>query len=638
MRRRKWISLCLLMLMVCLLAGAACAEKRTLAFGYEADIPEGVEITKEEWTPDNPNLIYRMDGTYEDGKEKFMVVWCDSGTRPAINPSARFVDGFNLMSESLWGTLLATSDIGGADIESERYQVMFNQMSTFASQIEHVLSGDGAYQNQVEQTTFKKMTPIVLDEVVNLDEGELNVPLKMRAEYGNEKLVVMDESNRTVLWVRKLPALNIQNYPDADEQMLSGLIQNMQAALEASGLNPNNYDISQETLEANAWKGLRAEYCITAPEKNGEGFATLKEFDSGAQLVVFEGGCSQDEALAMAHSAVIFYLDDTKEEQLIRDGSHLDIGYDNLYTFPVGKNQFVVEGALVGTDTQNVTLECREEELEDGMQTTWGYMDERGYFTEVLTYQYLPMPEAFQSNTLTMSDEEYLTQMENALAYVGGKHLDKLQSVVYMKDGTQWTPELVKSKFAVIMAFIDESAEQLLAESSDVFEFNYEAHFALRDARIVTGYFAPIDKENVSVDRIWNAGGRRWIQTHSFDLFGQDSVNGYAAIALFDGALHLIETPNYHYASGTFRRNDGSVTSAISQKTGAIEEAKASGRQTAIVATKSSPLTLRETPEKSGAKILSIPKGETVFVIQEGDWALIEYNGKQGYVDGKYLK
>lgn len=56
------------------------------------------------------------------------------------------------------------------------------------------------------------------------------------------------------------------------------------------------------------------------------------------------------------------------------------------------------------------------------------------------------------------------------------------------------------------------------------------------------------------------------------------------------------------------------------------------------VNTKSSPLTLRQAPGNNEQKILSINKGETVTVLQDGDWPLIEYNGHQGYVNGQYLK
>ena len=59
---------------------------------------------------------------------------------------------------------------------------------------------------------------------------------------------------------------------------------------------------------------------------------------------------------------------------------------------------------------------------------------------------------------------------------------------------------------------------------------------------------------------------------------------------------------------------------------------------TAIVATKSSPLSLRETPEQNGVILCEIPKGATVTVLEKGDWPIVEYNGQTGYVNGKYLK
>ena len=41
---------------------------------------------------------------------------------------------------------------------------------------------------------------------------------------------------------------------------------------------------------------------------------------------------------------------------------------------------------------------------------------------------------------------------------------------------------------------------------------------------------------------------------------------------------------------------------------------------------------------QSGRTICKIPKGETVKVLKKGDWAKVEYDGEQGYVNGKYLK
>jgi len=68
------------------------------------------------------------------------------------------------------------------------------------------------------------------------------------------------------------------------------------------------------------------------------------------------------------------------------------------------------------------------------------------------------------------------------------------------------------------------------------------------------------------------------------------------------------------------------------------EESVQQALRTAVVNTKSSPLSMRETPDQSGKTILEICKGETVSVLEEGEWPLIEYGGRKGYVNGKYLK
>lgn len=632
MTMRKIGTLVILFVFLCLAACTVQAETMTLAFGYEIDVPEGVEITKEEWTPENLKHIYRIDGTYENGKEEFFVIWCDSNNRPNAAISAKYIDGFNIMSDRLWGSLVATSDIGGQNYESDQFQMLANQMEEFASHIENALANNGTYQGQIDQLTFKKLTPVTLDSTATFDEGQLDIQSNMKAEYGNEKLVVTDESGRTILWLSMLPRISIAYYQSAEDRMLDNMILNMAGALEAAGLNTENYDLTKETLEKNAWKGSRAEYCITAPEKNGEGFAILKVFSSGSEIVVYEGGSSWDEAMAMAYSAVIFFKEGTFEKNII-PGVLNTVTEDAVkFTLPVGKNQFVIDIAEYREGFGNVNLECRETEYEEGLQTAWGYVNEHGMFTEVLVYQYLPMPEEFQANTVILTDDEYLSQIEEALAYIGEKYLDKLQAAFTLESGTPWTKENVRTYAPQIIEMIEDQIWQPMD--------SYETYFALRDALAVAGYFAPIDREKVSAQHLaWNAGGRRWVSTKYSDLFGNNSIQGNSgAIALFDGALHLIETSSCEYATSTFRRNDGSITSAINQTSNNIAEAKATGKQTAVVATKSSPLTLRETPDKNGAKILTIPKGETVFVIQEGDWALIEYNGKQGYVDGKYLK
>lgn len=56
----------------------------------------------------------------------------------------------------------------------------------------------------------------------------------------------------------------------------------------------------------------------------------------------------------------------------------------------------------------------------------------------------------------------------------------------------------------------------------------------------------------------------------------------------------------------------------------------------ARVATQEDPLTLRATA--GGRKTGEIPKGETVEVLAEGEWALVRYGDKRGYVSAQYLE
>lgn len=56
----------------------------------------------------------------------------------------------------------------------------------------------------------------------------------------------------------------------------------------------------------------------------------------------------------------------------------------------------------------------------------------------------------------------------------------------------------------------------------------------------------------------------------------------------------------------------------------------------ARVITQEDPLTLRATA--GGRKVGEIPKGETVEVLAEGEWALVRYGEKRGYVSSKYLE
>lgn len=90
-------------------------------------------------------------------------------------------------------------------------------------------------------------------------------------------------------------------------------------------------------------------------------------------------------------------------------------------------------------------------------------------------------------------------------------------------------------------------------------------------------------------------------------------------------------------SGGQQEEEKAAATETAAAKAEAEETAQSEGIRTAVVNTKSDPLSLRRAPN-SNSVILKIEKGETVTVLEEGEWPLVEYNGQQGYVNGKYLK
>lgn len=59
--------------------------------------------------------------------------------------------------------------------------------------------------------------------------------------------------------------------------------------------------------------------------------------------------------------------------------------------------------------------------------------------------------------------------------------------------------------------------------------------------------------------------------------------------------------------------------------------------ESAIVDTESGTLNMRKSAKKDSIVIIKIPKGKTVEVLEKGDWSLVEYKGKKGYVNSIYL-
>lgn len=110
--------------------------------------------------------------------------------------------------------------------------------------------------------------------------------------------------------------------------------------------------------------------------------------------------------------------------------------------------------------------------------------------------------------------------------------------------------------------------------------------------------------------------------------------------------LQIIECTEYKNGSGivynsTFKNWDygGKLRGVLYDETdagGIYEEKEAMTLYRATVITQKDPLVLRATP--NGREIGRIPKGETVDVIAEGEWARVRYGDMLGYVSGKYLE
>lgn len=101
--------------------------------------------------------------------------------------------------------------------------------------------------------------------------------------------------------------------------------------------------------------------------------------------------------------------------------------------------------------------------------------------------------------------------------------------------------------------------------------------------------------------------------------------------------LYDDDEPTLHYG----KTNAKDIIKSIPAKSNHVDPKNTTGlsvpTEQALVATKSSPLSMRTSPNNGGSIVTKIAKGETVDVIERGDWAHISYNGKQGYVNAQYL-
>ena len=249
---------------------------------------------------------------------------------------------------------------------------------------------------------------------------------------------------------------------------------------------------------------------------------------------------------------------------------------DKIITVPVAEGRYVIDVIDI-YDVPDKQMQLQETVYKNGIITEFLFQDENGFYTEILHYQYLPLPKEFQFDTTIMTDEEYLLQFEKAVGYVG-----------------------VSLRYS-------------LSLSKKSLEHPMNA---------------------------WRSGSYRWIISNDYDLFNEPLKGSYSAITLHDGALHLIQTADYRYASQTFRLNDTSILSAV-PNTDLLDKfvtAAEDGYHIAIVATRFCPLMMRSGPSGESSRIMPIPSGDTIAIIEEGDWAFVEYNNQRGYVNSKYLE
>ena len=121
----------------------------------------------------------------------------------------------------------------------------------------------------------------------------------------------------------------------------------------------------------------------------------------------------------------------------------------------------------------------------------------------------------------------------------------------------------------------------------------------------------------------------------------------HVAVVTSINPLQIIECTEYKNGSGIVRNSTfkgwdygGKLRGVLYDETdaGGIYEEKEEEAMTlyqATVITQKDPLVLRATP--NGREIGRIPKGETVDVIAEGEWARVRWGDAPGYVASRYL-
>ena len=225
--------------------------------------------------------------------------------------------------------------------------------------------------------------------------------------------------------------------------------------------------------------------------------------------------------------------------------------------------------------------------------------------------------------------------IERALNAIGEEKADLLRNLLVDEFGLLY-PELITNE--AMKTTYEEWVQQIrnINIGSWTSESYQERLKKLEQAENYCRYWVIFEEPTVS-PKDYLVNGHRWLRVESPLIAGPRGGTRHCAI--FDGALHYAES-EVNLAS-VKRVDDWTPEVDKTENIPTFENAQPSDAQTVMqktVNTKSSPLTLRETPGNNGQKILSIQKGETVTILKDGDWPLVEYNGHKGYVNGKYLK
>lgn len=251
-------------------------------------------------------------------------------------------------------------------------------------------------------------------------------------------------------------------------------------------------------------------------------------------------------------------------------------------------------------------------------------------------YQYYPLPDGFAKDVEQLWDLKYIEVIYAALDVLGEEKAELLRSLLaenlHFESPVAISNELLKQEDhrEALQKAIQEidPAQWPVNEQKEILVKKEEAISLCRYWEIFGDTKMPFAGTRPNE-------GIRWMDVPG-DLIGGGRYPGEInACAVFDGALHCVtgQSDLAPIPVKDWKPEDENAVLAENNQSQAFKPAV-----TKTVNTKSSPLTPRETPEKNGAQVILIPKGETVKLLKDGDWPLVEYNGLRGYVNGVYLR